>query len=508
MKRVSVIEATAQKDKKGRRVCAYCRVSTDHEDQLQSLEAQIQHYRNTIAARPDWELVDIYADEGISGRGIEKRFEFQRMIQDAEAGELDLIVTKSISRFVRSVTDCLETVRRLKTLGVEVHFEKENLWTLQADSELMLAILSSVAEEEAASMSENIRWAIAKQFQQGKFRVRTERFMGYDYDADRELVINDTEAVIVRRIFAEYLAGQGVHRIAKGLTRDGVERVCGGTQWDSGIVLAMLKNEKYAGDAILQKTVTVGSKRKRNEGEAPTYVVRDSHPAIISREEFEQVQALMKERSVARGDTPGQYQKRYLFTGKIVCGQCGKTFKHTIHNGKQAYWACRSYVSQGVNVCSMKPIKDDTVKRLFVRLVNRVLESPSLIQVQQANPSQLRQLDAAIQDLLRQETGFFRLQLDDPQNQSLWQQEHQDIVRQITDLQEQRAKLTDENEHQRRLRATLKTLDGPVAIFDAALFAALVETIMVRERECLVFQLHGGLEFEESYTFHRGEDIL
>ena len=183
MKKVSVIEATAQNDKKVRRVCAYCRVSTDHEDQLQSLEAQIQHYRNAIAARPGWELVDIYADEGISGRDIGKRFKFQRMIQDAEAGELDLIVTKSISRFARNVADCLETVRRLKTLGVEVHFEKENLWTMQADSELMLAILSSVAEEEAVSMSENIRWAIAKQFQQGKFRVQTKRFTGYDSES-------------------------------------------------------------------------------------------------------------------------------------------------------------------------------------------------------------------------------------------------------------------------------------------------------------------------------------
>ena len=270
----------------------------------------------------------------------------------------------------------------------------------------------------------------------------------------------------------------------------------------------MLKNEKYAGDAILQKTVTVRSKRKRNEGEAPTYVVRDSHPAIISREEFNEVQALMKERSVARGDTPGQYQKRYPFTGKIVCGQCGKTFKHTIHNGKQAYWACRSYVSQGVNVCSMKPIKDDTVKRLFVRLVNRVLESPSLIQLQQASPSQLRQLDVAIQDLLRQETGFFRLQLEDPQNQSLWQQEHQDIVRQITDLQEQRAQLLAKNSQHDALQSTMKKVNGPIAGFDVALFAALVETIMVRERECLVFQLHGGLKFKERYTFHYGEDIL
>ena len=508
MKKVSVIEATAPKENRIRRVGAYCRVSTDHADQQQSLQAQRQHYTNTIAARPDWELVDVYADEGVSGRSVQRRPEFQRMIQDAESGKLDLILTKSVSRLARNVADCLETVRTLRGWNVEVHLEQENLWTLQADGELMLSILGSVAEEESASISANTKWAIIRHFQTGKYKVQTKRFLGYDYDADGDLVIHDTEAAIVRRIFAEYLAGKGAHRIAKGLTKDGVPRVCGGTQWTSSVILSMLKNEKHAGDAILQKTVTVGTKRRRNTGEAPTYVVKDSHPAIISRVDFDSVQALVKERSEARGDTPGQYQKRYPFTGKIVCGQCGKTFKHTIHNGKQAYWACRSYVSQGVNVCSMKPIKDDTVKRLFVRLVHRLLEVPDLVDVQPPESDRLRELDTAIDELLQQETGFFRLQVDDPQNQTLWQQEHQDIVRRITDLQTQRAQLTEENQHHRQLRATLKALNEPAVVFDEGLFAALVESIQVPERECLVFQLHGGLEFEERYTFHYGEDIL
>ena len=480
------------------------------------------------------QVAGVYADEGISGKSKRNRSEFLRMLKGAENKQIDLIITKSISRFARNTADCIETVRLLKSWNVGVYFEKENINTLNVESELMLAILSSVAEEELLSVSQNMKWSVSKRFQQGKVQVCTDRFMGYDKDEHGCLIINEKQARIVRRVFDDYISGLGVAKIAKALKADGVEKTTGGTNWGSSVVLGMLKNEKYVGDAILQKTITTNSitfKRKKNVGEMPMYVVRNHHPAIISREQFEMVKQLIKERSLAKGNMPDiawKYQQRHAFTGKLECGQCGSSFKHTIHNSnanRQFYWACSIYISHGVSTCQMKTIKDDTVRRLFIRVFNRLLTDSEPIQkhlhmLKSLNKTEgdglrIAQLEVNITELLKEERVFFQLQSKGIVDQSILKQEHEALVVNINRLRGEQTALQNKTEKEDdRYRKTLELSSiiqetkKPITEFSDELFEALVEKILVKERECLVFYLHGGLELEEKYTFKYGCDLV
>jgi len=336
------------------RVCAYCRVSTDQINQQNSLSAQVEHYTNLIKNNRAWDFAGIYIDDGISGKNAAKRPEFMRMIQDAGNKKFDLIITKSISRFARNTIDCLETVRKLKTIGIAIQFEKESINTLTAESELMLSILSSVAEEELASISQNMRWSNQRRFKKGKFSVTTKRFLGYDKDRDGNLIISDEQANTIRRIFNDYISGLGAFRIAKGLEADEIKNIFGKVKWAESSIRDILKNEKYVGDARLQKKITTDTYyRKKNTGEAPMYYVKDSHPAIITREYFEKAQELMVERGKSKGNMEGdreKYQKRYAFTSTIECGHCGKTYKRHIDNcgnvAESVCWVCSTYINR------------------------------------------------------------------------------------------------------------------------------------------------------------------
>ena len=299
MKRIRTIEAAVLEEKK-LRVCAYCRVSTDQAEQKNSFTAQVEHYTSYIRSNPAWNFAGIYADEALSGKNAAKRPEFMRMVKDAENNKIDLIITKSISRFARNTVDCLETVRKLKTMGIGIYFEKENINTLHAESELMLSILSSVAEEELVSISQNMRWAYQRRFKNGQYKINTKRFLGYDKDKNGALIINVEQATIVRRIFKDYLSGLGTIRIAKGLD---AKNISGNLKWAVSSIRDILKNEKYIGDMLLQKTITQDFKKKRNKGEVPMYYVRDTHPAIVSRKDFEKAQELMVERAKSKGNS-------------------------------------------------------------------------------------------------------------------------------------------------------------------------------------------------------------
>ncbi|MDR3600462.1 MAG: recombinase family protein [Desulfosporosinus sp.] len=241
---------------------------------------------------PAWNFVGIYADQALSGKNVAKRPEFMRMVNDAENKKFDFIITKSISWFARNTSDCLETVRKLKSIGVGIYFEKGNINTLNTESELMLSILSSVAEEELNSISQNMHWADQRRFKQGKVMINTKRFLGYDKDRNGNLIINEEQATIVRRIFKDYLSGLGISLIAKGL--DGFKTISGKVKWAESTVRDIIKNEKYIGDALLQKTITKDFKKKQNKGQVPMYYVKDTHPAIVSREDFENAQKLIK----------------------------------------------------------------------------------------------------------------------------------------------------------------------------------------------------------------------
>lgn len=276
-----------------RRVAGYARVSTDKDEQFTSYEAQVDYYTKYIKANPEWEFVTVYTDEGISGTSTKRRDGFNTMIDAALYGRIDLIVTKSVSRFARNTVDSLSTIRKLKEKGVEVYFEKENIWTLDSKGELLLTIMSSLAQEESRSISENITWGKRKSASDGKVSLAYRNFLGYEKGPNGTPVINQEQAKTVRRIYRNFMAGQTAWAIAKELTADGIPTPAGKSQWHTTTVESILTNEKYKGAALLQKTFTVdylSKKIKTNEGEVPQYFVEDSHPAIIPPEEWDQVQ--------------------------------------------------------------------------------------------------------------------------------------------------------------------------------------------------------------------------
>ena len=538
MKKITTIKAASGFDAVGNRikklrVCAYCRVSTMHEEQQTSFDAQIRHYNAMIANNPDWKFAGIYADEGISGKSKKNRTEFLRMVRAAENHNLDLIITKSISRFARNTTDCIETVRLLKGWGVGVIFEKENINTLNAESELILTILSSIAEEELMSMSQNIRWANQKRFKQGKMHLVTERFMGYERDGKGGLVINEEQAAVVRRIFDESVSGKGITLIARDLEADGIKNVSGGIRWQPSVVLGMLRNEKYIGDAVLQKTVTANSitfKRKVNEGEAPQYYIRDNHPPIIGREKFELVQELLSERIRGKGYSPEmawKYQNRYPFSERIICGKCGRGFRHQIHNcsssSRQEFWGCANYIERRVSTCDMQPIKNATIERLFIRVFNKLFLNRHLLENFSATlrmvshakigGSKLDDIETEIESLLKQEHVLLELYEKGITDKTILRIEHEALIAKLGRLRSERNSIIQQIEGQdKRVKQTdelisfFEGLDSPIESFNPELFEMVVDRLVVKERECIVFRLKNGMELEERYTLKRGID--
>lgn len=279
------------------RVAAYCRVSTDRDEQESSYEAQVEHYTEFIDRNPEWQLAGIYADDGISGTNTKKREEFNRMIEDCMASKIDMVITKSISRFARNTLDCLKYIRQLKEKNISVYFEKENINTMDAKGEVLLTIMASLAQQESQSLSQNVKLGLQFRYQAGKVQVNHNRFLGYTKDDEGNLVIVPEEAEIVLRIYREYLEGASLFQIGQGLEADGIKTAAGSDYWLQSTLKKILTNEKYIGDALLQKTYTVdflNKKRVANNGIVPQYYVENSHPAIIPREKFMKVREEMR----------------------------------------------------------------------------------------------------------------------------------------------------------------------------------------------------------------------
>ena len=394
-KNINVIPAKANRtslaqnlELQKKRVAAYCRVSTDQEEQLSSYEAQVNYYTNYIEKHPDYEFAGIYADEGISGTTTKKREQFNRMIEDCKAGKIDMIITKSISRFARNTLDCLNFVRQLKDLGIGVTFEKEAIFTLDSKGEVLLSILSSLAQDESRSISENSTWGIRRRFEQGKLHVNHTKFLGYDKDKNGNLVVNEKQAKIVRRIYKEFLDGKGANRIARDLELGGVANWNGKAKWYEGSIRKMLTNEKYKGDALLQKTYTVdflSKKRADNDGQVPQYYVEDSHPAIIDKEMWEAVQLEMERRR----NFALQYGIRKLeyattsnpFAGRVICGSCGQVFGRKVWNStddrfRRIIWRCNGkYPAKGEKGCESRHVDDAVLYQAFVNVFNMMVEN-------------------------------------------------------------------------------------------------------------------------------------
>ena len=362
-----------------RKVAGYARVSTDSEEQENSYEAQVGYFTDYIKERDDWEFVKVYTDEGVTGTSIRRREGFNEMIADALAGRIDLIVTKSVSRFARNTVDSLSTIRELKAHGVEVYFQKENIYTFDGKGELLLTIMSSLAQEESWSISENVTWGIRKSFSDGKVSMNYKSFLGYRKGEDGMPEIVPEEAEIVRTIYRRFLEGETVHEIAKGLTATGIPTPMNRKLWSESTVQSILTNEKYMGDAILQKTSCTDfltKKTKKNEGKLPQYHVRNSHLAIVSAEVFELVQLEMERRR----QFGGRYSGRGVFASRIVCDDCGGFFGSKVWHSNDPYrsviWRCNQKYEKKLpkeRRCTTPHVTEDAIKKGFVRVMQKLL---------------------------------------------------------------------------------------------------------------------------------------
>ncbi|MDD9312072.1 recombinase family protein [Cytobacillus firmus] len=496
------------------RVVAYCRVSTDSNEQLVSLQAQKAHYETYIKANPEWEYAGLYYDEGISGTKKENRSDLLRMLSDCETGRIDLIITKSISRFARNTTDCLEMVRKLIDLGVHIYFEKENINTGSMESELMLSILSGLAESESISISENTKWAIQRRFQNGTFKISYPPY-GYQ-NIDGQMIVNPKQAEVVKYIFAEVLSGKGTQKVANDLNQKGIPSKRRG-RWTATTIRGILTNEKYTGDVILQKTYTDSHfNRHTNYGEKNMYLVENHHEAIISHEDFQAVDAILnqraKEKSIEKRNS--KYLNRYSFSSKIICSECGSTFKRRIHSSGRKYiaWCCSKHISN-ITECSMQFIRDDDIKTAFVTMMNKLIFGQKFIlrplleglrnQNNAASFHRIEELEIKIENNMEQSQVLTGLMAKGYLEPALYNKEKNSLVQERERLLAEKDQLTrfvngnlakvEEVNHLLRFATKSKMLTA----YEDELFENYVEKIIVFSREEVGFELKCGITLKE-----------
>ena len=361
-------------------VAAYCRVSTDQYEQLESLETQRSHYDEYIRAHKDWELVNVYYDEGISGTRADTRPGLQRLMADCRLRRIDMVLTKSISRFARNTLDCLKHIRALKAQNIPVYFEKESINTLDAKGEVLLTIMVSLAQQESQSLSQNIKLGLQYRYQHGKVQVNHNRFLGYTKDAEGNLIIDPQQAEIVKRIYREYQEGYSMDKIKAGLERDGIPTGAGKTTWHTSTINKILRNEKYIGDALLQKTYTtdfLNKTRVKNNGIVPQYYVEGNHDPIIPKNIFLKVQDELVRRITcvtANGRKCG-FSSRHAFSQIVFCSECRENFHRTQWNNrgkKSVVWRCltRLYPKKTELVYHARTVKEDELKAACLSAFN------------------------------------------------------------------------------------------------------------------------------------------
>jgi DNA invertase Pin-like site-specific DNA recombinase len=497
-----------------RRVCAYARVSTDSDEQLTSYEAQVDYYTRYIKGHVGWEFVGVYTDEGITATSTKRRDGFNRMVDDALAGMIDLIVTKSVSRFARNTVDSLVTVRRLKEKGVEVYFEKENIYTLDSKGELLITIMSSLAQEESRSISENVTWGQRKRFSDGKVSMPYKHFLGFEKGENGIPSIVEGEAETIRLIFRMFMEGKTFSAIARHLTESGVPTPAGKKVWQATVVRSILTNEKYMGDALLQKCFTVDfltKKQKVNEGEVPQYYVEGSHPAIIDPDEFDAVQAEI-ERRASRGrpsrcDSP--------FSGKIICGECGGAFGpkvwHSTDEYRRTVWRCNEKY-KGDCRCETPHVTEDEVKDAFLAAFSTLMgnreELVADCRLAQSTLCDTAAIDTEIEELRRETEVVAELSRKAisenarvAQDQGEWiernngyLERHRRALTRIDELEVAKRERLNKN---RALEAFISELESrPLTIdeFDERLWAAVVDTVTVMGNGRMVFRFRDGTE--------------
>ena len=503
-------------------VAAYCRVSTAQEDQETSYEAQVAYFTKLITENPSWQLAGIYADDGISGTDMKKRDNFNAMMERClqKNGDIDLILTKSISRFARNTVDCLSCIRKLKERNIAIYFEKEHINTLESTGELLITILSSQAQEESRNISENVKWGLKRKYEKGEMLVR--RMFGYGKGTDGQMYIIPEEAEVVRLIYGKYLEGESLNGIARLLKEKGIKTIRGNTQWNVNSIRTILINEKYIGDAMAQKTFTTDyltKARKENQGELQKYYVENAHEAIIPREVFYKVQEelhqranIYKKSSKKETESKGKHSGKYALSNITICKECGCEYRRQIwskYGEKKAVWRCENRLRNGTRYCKDSPtIEESVLHRAVLHAINQVLENKGdFVQTLRKNvvtalthgtedseyAKEKKKLQKAMAELIQQ-------QAQKNGDKTAFEERCQAITAQIEALEMEQIKAACIGEKSRKMediKGFLDKIDCVLTEYDDKLVRQLIQNIKVVNTRKIEVVFKSGITVEE-----------
>ena len=511
MPKVTMISPATKQTMGKRRVAAYCRVSSSSADQLNSYANQIRVYTAMINARKDWQLVEIFADEGISGTSAKNRIEFQRMITMCEHHEIDLIITKSVSRFARNVRDALEYVRKLRILGVEVRFEKEGISTLSLGDEMLLNTFAAIAQEESTAISQNLRMSIRKRMEEGTYAPAVVPY-GYVRGNQNKYEVSSEEAEVVSRIFNDFLSGKPTKSIADELNRDNIKTVKGISGWSALQVSKIISNEKYVGDSLFQKTYNTATfpiRKLVNRGEEDRYYVKDTHCPLICEEQFEAAKELIAVRRIRFARNTDR--KIYPLSGKIICSECRAKFKRRIINS-EIYWACSKKVDNAES-CKSHYYKEKNINAAIVLLFNKLIfDGKILLRAEQLlteavnlyrrGSADISFVNTSIAELNAKLLSIEQLKSKGYLSPEVCQAQSKTIEKELAKLKENRQKMYDSKlstalEEVRNLRAELSRINEPLEDIDEQLFKDVVEGLLIDEDNTLTVTFKCGLRFRE-----------
>jgi len=509
-----------------KRVCAYVRVSTDNEEQKTSYIAQTDEYTERIQNNPEWTFCGIYADEGISGTSTKHRKQFNNMMDAAKRGEIDLIMTKSISRFARNTVDCLNYIREMRAINVEIFFEKENIYSSDPKVDFLLTIMSSIAQEEARNVSENVKWNVQKRFNNSVPIVNHNRFLGYTKDKrGGNLIVVPEEAKIVREIFQMYVSGVGPMKIAKHMESIGATTGAGATKWSMSTVAVILKNEKYIGDLVQQKTLTVdylSHKKVKNKELAPMYHTENAHEAIIDRETFLLAQRIREDRSkvkVGKDKNLAKYNVTYPFSAFIVCSECGRTLKRRYWNygtpAQRVMQQCGGYID-GKAHCKAKATYQEMIEGATVKMLNEVFlqERDIIPNIQKIIKSTIRISDVEIKiqklqtqgdELERMISNLIDVQVKNPNlSQEDFNSKYQSLTLQLHNNKTEIRKLEgeyltnyDTRSRLAKIETTLNNLLEPIQEVDSDTLRSFIYKIISVTPENIVFCVAGTKNYTD-----------
>lgn len=532
--RVIVIPANPELAKKSAstrqlRVAAYCRVSTDDEEQLTSYEAQKTYYTDKIMTNPKWTMAGIFADEGITGTSARKRPEFLHLIRKCRQGKVDLVLVKSISRFARNTVDCLNYIRVLKSLGIAVIFEKENINTLETDSEMLITMMGAFAQAESESMSANIQWGMRQAMREGKANIHYNTLFGYEKGEDGKPKINEEQAEIVRGIYDRFLSGQSLRMIKEWLEGDGILTASGKAEWSHIVIRGILTNEKYCGDVLMQKTFVtdcIDKKTVRNTGQLPMYLIQNNHEGIISRDTFHAAQAELARRNAGRAPSKKQaptgrscYSAKYALSERLVCGECGSLHRRCVwthHGMRRVVWRCISRIDYGTKYCKNSPTVDEKpLQDAILAAINSVMSAKTELVDKIGDAMRMELIPVAgetmsVGDIDRliaeQEKKFQTLFAEVRSNQDFMNRadEFKVINEELAALKARRARLLETQQKNSALNwriddaiHLLNAGTSSVAEWDESIIRQLVDTVKVVSKEKIVVTLSGGIQIEQ-----------